>query len=88
MAEWSTAGDDLVCPLCEPLEGIVMSIKDARDMLPRHTNCRCMWIPAEPKKVYGTKASAAIDESVLAEGGKNTKKRTRAQIKRRSSWPG
>jgi SPP1 gp7 family putative phage head morphogenesis protein len=46
MAEWSTAGDDLVCPLCAPLEGMVLPIKEARGLIPRHPNCRCAWIPA------------------------------------------
>lgn len=46
MAEWSTAGDDLVCPLCHPLEGVTYTIAEARGMLPRHVNCRCAWAPA------------------------------------------
>lgn len=46
LAEWSTAHDDLVCPLCQPLEGIILTIKEARGLLPRHPNCRCAWIPA------------------------------------------
>ena len=46
MAEWSTAGDDRVCPLCQPLEGTVMKIKEAKGILPRHVSCRCSWVPA------------------------------------------
>ncbi|GAF87452.1 unnamed protein product, partial [marine sediment metagenome] len=42
LAEWSTAGDDRVCPLCEPLEGSVMTIKQARGLIPRHPNCRLL----------------------------------------------
>ena len=45
-AEWSTAHDGKVCPLCAPLEGVVMTVKEARGLLPRHPNCRCAWIPA------------------------------------------
>lgn len=44
-AEWSTAGDDRVCPLCAPLEGQIFTIAEARGMLPRHPQCRCSWIP-------------------------------------------
>jgi len=42
------AGGALVhnCPLCQPLEGVVLSVKEARGMIPRHINCRCAWIPA------------------------------------------
>lgn len=46
MAEWSTAGDDRVCDLCMPLEGTVMTVDEARGLLPRHPNCRCAWMPA------------------------------------------
>lgn len=38
LAEWSTAGDDRVCPLCLPLEGMILKIKEARGILPRHPN--------------------------------------------------
>lgn len=53
--EWSTA-HLRVCPLCRPLEGIVLSIQEARGMIPRHPNCRCAWIPAnvgesDPKQI-------------------------------------
>lgn len=37
MVEWSTAGFD-VCPLCQPLEGIVLKLSEARGMIPRHPN--------------------------------------------------
>jgi len=45
--EWSTAGDDRVCSLCEPMEGAVLSLEEARKVsIPRHPNCRCAWVPA------------------------------------------
>ena len=44
--EWSTAGDDRVCPMCSPLEGVIMSTREARGILPRHPNCRCAFKPA------------------------------------------
>lgn len=44
--EWTTAGDEQVCPKCAPLEGVVLKISEARGMLPRHPNCRCAWLPA------------------------------------------
>jgi SPP1 gp7 family putative phage head morphogenesis protein len=39
MAEWSTAGDNRVCPLCAPMEGVILTVKEARGMIPRHPNC-------------------------------------------------
>jgi SPP1 gp7 family putative phage head morphogenesis protein len=51
MAEWSTAGDDRVCPICAEFEGKVFTVEEARGMIPAHPNCRCAWIPfvGEPK---------------------------------------
>lgn len=39
MVEWSTAGDDRVCPLCQPMEGVVFKLKEARGLIPRHPQC-------------------------------------------------
>ena len=38
-AEWSTAGDTKVCPICAPLEGQEYDLKTIRGMIPRHPNC-------------------------------------------------
>ena len=46
MVEWSTAGDHRVCPRCADKEGVVLSIEEARGLIPLHPNCRCAWIPA------------------------------------------
>ncbi len=52
MAEWSTAGDDHVCPECSAMEGKIIPIDEARGMIPMHPNCRCSWVPyvEVPKK--------------------------------------
>lgn len=49
-AEWLTAGDLRVCPLCLANEGKIFSIEDARGMIPLHPNCRCSWTPYIPVK--------------------------------------
>lgn len=46
--EWSTAGDDRVCPLCLPMEGRVFTVEEARGEIPLHPNCRCAWVPYFP----------------------------------------
>ncbi len=48
-AEWVTAGDDRVCPECADLEGSIFTIEKASGMLPLHPQCRCAWIPFNPK---------------------------------------
>lgn len=50
MAEWSTAGDDLVCPICGGYEGEIFTISEARGLIPAHVNCRCCWIPSEEQE--------------------------------------
>tara|TARA_R100000808_G_scaffold6960_3_gene20371 strand:+ start:7120 stop:10173 length:3054 start_codon:yes stop_codon:yes gene_type:complete len=68
MTEWLTTGDDRVCPLCEDLNGVVLTVKEARGMIPRHPNCRCAWIPA----MVGEKGG----------GRKTTQKQIQASIKK------
>lgn len=72
MAEWHTAGDNRVCPLCAPLESVTIPVKKARGMLPRHPNCRCAWIPAfsdmkEEGQKRGKRATKAIKKSRKAQ---------------------
>lgn len=79
MAEWSTAGDGRVCSLCYPLEGVVMTIKQARGKIPRHPNCRCTWIPANVgeeghTKVKQIKDAAKVQEAIEESARIETKK--------------
>lgn len=82
LAEWNTAHDDLVCPLCQPLEGIVLTIKEARGMLPRHPNCRCAWIPAGVGEHKGgtTKTTHAGKGQGLAKPGTAPTGKTTGQV--------
>jgi len=54
--EWSTAGDDRVCEQCSARAGEILTVDEARGIIPLHPNCRCAWLPAlagltpEPKK--------------------------------------
>lgn len=45
--EYTTVGDDRVCPICRPLEGRVFSIESARGVIPQHPRCRCSWTPTD-----------------------------------------
>lgn len=93
MAEWSTAGanDKRVCKLCRPLDGVVMTVQEARGLLPRHSNCRCAWLPAQvgeksdkQKKSKG-QVQRAIDASYRAELPKR-QRRTLQEQKTMSKW--
>src|SRR5260370_20917457 len=78
--EWKTSGRYDVdkygrpispCELCIPMEGIILKIDEARNMLPRHPGCLCCWIPAnvgeDDKDQKDTKEEidAAMEESGL-----------------------
>jgi len=72
-AEWLTAGDEKVCDLCSSLEGTVLSVEEAKGLLPRHPNCRCCWIPAltekrESGQFWGAEAEKRIQTSIEIEG--------------------
>lgn len=47
LAEWVTAGDDRVCPICRPLNGKIYTLDQAEGLIPRHPRCRCMIIPLD-----------------------------------------
>jgi len=90
MAEWSTAGDDRVCPQCAPLEGTVFTVKEARGLIPRHPNCRCAWVPANVgEKETGQKWSIGAKEQAVAESVRaETGERDTASAKAGSAWLG
>jgi len=49
-AEWLTAGDGKVCPICLAMEANnPYTIDEVEGMIPAHPNCRCMAIPTEIK---------------------------------------
>jgi len=91
--EWTTAGDRRVCPKCRPLQGVVLKVKNAHGMIPRHPNCRCSFVPANVgEETEGQKRSQALiqkafDQSVLAELPKRAKKNTKA-ARKRTKWKG
>lgn len=87
MVEWNTAQDDRVCKLCAPLDGIVVTIDEAKGLIPRHPNCRCAFIPAnvgedETEQIRGaSRIKKAITKSLVA--GKSKRKSTWAGARRK-----
>lgn len=45
MGQYATAGDDKVCSLCVPKEGMVATIAYLLSILPLHPLCRCIIVP-------------------------------------------
>lgn len=87
MVEWDTAGDDLVCPLCSAMSGEILTIQQARMLIPRHPNCRCAWIPYIEEGKRRRSPKKAIDESIRREIPKRTRRSLRQQ-KKLTPWPG
>ena len=91
MVEWATAGFN-VCPLCEAMSGSVMTIKEARGLIPRHPNCRCAHIPANVgESKHGQKrgkatVTKALESSILQEGPKRGI--SLESLRKRSTWAG
>lgn len=44
-AEWLTAGDSRVCPLCKDMEGKIYTLSEIEPLIPLHPLCRCAAIP-------------------------------------------
>ena len=47
-AEFTTTGDDSVCPECDALQGKIYTIEESRGIIPVHPNCRCAFLPVIP----------------------------------------
>jgi SPP1 gp7 family putative phage head morphogenesis protein len=48
-AEWRTAQDDRVCPICAPRNGKIYPMSEIIGMIPVHPRCRCIALPATIK---------------------------------------
>jgi hypothetical protein len=69
LAEWETG--DNPCPKCQPLDGVVLPIDQARGLIPRHPGCKCAWSVVSAsrplkRQVRGAQAREAISDSVDA----------------------
>jgi SPP1 gp7 family putative phage head morphogenesis protein len=47
--EFRTAGDSRVCVICASLNEKIFTIEEARGVIPRHPQCRCIWLPVDPE---------------------------------------
>jgi len=47
LIEWSTAGDNRVCAICEGFEGQTFTLEEINSLIPAHISCRCVGIPVK-----------------------------------------
>ncbi|MEM2989557.1 MAG: phage minor head protein [Halobacteria archaeon] len=82
------------CPLCKPLAGMVLTIREARGMLPRHPNCMCSWVPANVGEDHRGqlrtrgRIMSAISKSIKAEMSRKNKRLSLKEQKKLSRWIG
>lgn len=87
LAEWRTAGDFAVCPQCRSLQGVVLKIKKARGLIPRHPRCRCSFVPAlegverKGRRTKKRSVQRAIRQSLKKETGEKSTKEARKSSK-------
>ena len=66
--------DSKVCPLCQELDGKVMTIREARGVIPVHPNCRCAWKPAPEEEDEAEKDDKKSKPKLLAPARKGKAK--------------
>lgn len=94
--EWSVSGLGVTkkgnlspCPLCAEMNGVVLTLQEAKGLIPRHPNCMCSFIPSgvdeDPNQIKTRKGiEQAIRRSVQAE---SPKRDIEEQLKR-TRWAG
>ncbi len=86
-AEWVTANDSRVCPICQPLDGKIFSIEEAETMIPVHPQCRCVAVPyiedEEEKKATPKKTTKKVPKKTTTVPVKK-KKLTEKQLE--TNW--
>lgn len=82
--------EEKVCPLCEELAGMIIPIKEAHGLLPRHPNCRCTWVPSIDGANTKQERKARIRASIRAGLSKKARKSKKAAIDAiaRETWAG
>ena len=58
--KWMTAKDELVCPICRPLDGTIIGIGDIDAHPPGHTSCRCWIQPILDEKAFEEKLNEIL----------------------------
>jgi hypothetical protein len=61
--EWTTSGLPTVCPRCAALEGVVLTVDEARGLIPLHSRCNCSWLPAVTKEKGQVRSAAAVRDA-------------------------
>jgi predicted double-glycine peptidase len=66
VAEWTTAGDGRICKACHAMEGIILPVEDAHGLIPRHSECRCVWRAVVKSPTPKASVDRAVQRSLAA----------------------
>lgn len=61
--EFLTAEDELVCPICGPMNGTRFDIDESYGILPIHPWCRCAWVPITKETLYNSSKNS-LEEKI------------------------
>jgi hypothetical protein len=65
---WRTAGDEKVCKICGPREGINYRLEEIEDRFPAHIHCRCRLDPVPVGDIMTEKAQLAMPDALRYAG--------------------
>lgn len=73
MLEYSTIGDDKVCPICKPFDGVILPKNNSfwsKAMPPNHFNCYCVVLPSNSEKASIKPSTELIPKPFQYNSGK------------------
>lgn len=89
LVEWKCAAG--ACKLCTALQGVVLTIKEARGLIPRHPRCRCGFqssLATDAAGVGQVRSKARIRKAFVTSLKAETGKRTIREATKSSKWRG
>ena len=89
MAEWRCASG--ACSLCTSLKGVILTIKEARGLLPRHPRCCCSFASvdmSQPAEAGQIRSKANIRKAFVASMKAETREQTARKATQQSRWKG
>lgn len=90
--EWRTSGNP--CPQCAALNGVVLSLQEARGLIPRHPHCKCAYAVANVGESRSGQVRSkerirrALDKSARAGARASLRRAKISQVKKNTTWQG
>lgn len=82
--EWDALGN--ACSLCNPLDGVVLKVSEAKGMLPRHPRCRCAFKIANVGEDADERKSQKRGKYKVTKAIEQSQKREEKQRDKGTDW--